>query len=404
MGNKGLIIIMDGLGDLEYDELDGFTPLDSAKTPNMDNLSNIGETGYHIPIESGIIPGSDTSHLAIFGYNPHQFYQGRGVYEALGANFDLKHGDIAFRSNLGYVKDGIIVDRRSGREPFLMDKIYNLFNDIDIGGVKIFSQHTTEHRGIIVLRGDNLSRRITDVDPHKVNVAYNKCEPEVKTDSAIKTAKVVNLLTEKAHKLLKDSKFNDLRVKKGLMPANFFLIRGAGNYTPINPVTNRFNVRMACIAGGALYKGVSKFIGMDVYDVPGATGDAKTDLDSKLDYCVKASQDHDIVFLHIKATDSYGHDGDFVGKKEFIEKVDRKIFSKISNHFDTILVTGDHSTPCKRKGHSGDKVPLFIWGNNTRNDFGTFSEVNKHPSLFLRSKDIMPNLLNKLELSEKYGE
>ncbi len=395
---------MDGLGDYHYNEFNGLTPLEAAETPNLDSLSESGETGFHITIAPGIIPGSDTAHLSIFGYDPNKFYQGRGVYEALGSGFDLKHGDVAFRANLGYVKDGKVIDRRSGREPYLMDKIYDLFNDIEIDGVKIYSEHTTEHRGIIVLRGEDLSMRITDVDPHEVDVPYNESKPEVSIDSANKTAKIVNKFIERSHKILKGSKLNEIRKEKGLLPANFLLLRGAGNFTPVNSINKKFGISMACIAGGALYKGVSEFVGMDVYDVPGATGDANTDLESKREYAINASEEHDIVFLHIKATDSYSHDGDFTGKKEFIEKVDQKVFNEIADHFDTILVTGDHSTPCSMGEHSADKVPLFISGKNVRSDFGTFSEVNKNPTLYIKSIDIMSCLLNKLEKSEMFGE
>ena len=96
---KGIVLIMDGMGDRPIKELNNQTPLQAANTPNMDKMACEGITGIMDSIAPGIIPGSDTAHLSILGYNPYEVYTGRGPFEANGVGVDVLPGDIAFRCN-----------------------------------------------------------------------------------------------------------------------------------------------------------------------------------------------------------------------------------------------------------------------------------------------------------------
>ncbi|MBU0623282.1 MAG: phosphoglycerate mutase, partial [Candidatus Thermoplasmatota archaeon] len=113
---KMLMIICDGLSDRPVRELDNKTPLQFAKKPAMDALSRHGVNGTMDVVGPGVIPGSDTAHLALFGYDPYTVYTGRGPIEAAGAGVALDRGDVAFRCNFATVdKNGMITDRRAGR-------------------------------------------------------------------------------------------------------------------------------------------------------------------------------------------------------------------------------------------------------------------------------------------------
>ncbi len=401
---KAVLLILDGLGDFQYRKLGVKTPLEAARAKNLNLMAKTGETGFMFSIAPGVIPGSDTAHLSIFGYSPKKYYFGRGLYEALGAGVELKEQDIAFRANLATIENNVLVDRRAGRKSDFLKSLFEELNGISVEDVTIIAKHSSEHRGVVVLRGPGLSDKISDVDPHKVGVPISYCHPLDDSEEAKKTARIINHLMHSANEILERSKNNALRKDHGLLPANALLLRGAAKYHTAEPIYEKTKAKFSCVAGGALYKGVAKFVGMDVVDVPGATGDKFTNLRAKLEAAIKAKENSDVVFLHIKATDSFGHDGDYVGKKQFIEKVDREIISGLMKNFDVIVVTGDHSTPCKRKEHSGDAVPLLIWGENCRADKGTFSETNPSPTLFIRGEDLINIILNKIELLKKYGE
>ena len=94
---KLLYIVLDGLGDLPGPELDGKTPLEAAETPHMDSLARKGRTGLMYPIKEGIAPESDAAVISILGYDPFQYYTGRGPLESYGAGLEMEDGDLAIR-------------------------------------------------------------------------------------------------------------------------------------------------------------------------------------------------------------------------------------------------------------------------------------------------------------------
>ena len=148
------------------------------------------------------------------------------------------------------------------------------------------------------------------------------------------------------------------------------VLRSAGSFRKIPSISEKFGIKSACVAGGALYKGVSKYIGMNVIEVSGASGDANTNLKAKALAAIEASKANEFVFLHVKAVDSFGHDGDFKKKTKMLERIDRELVSELVKHVKKnnkddqcfVIITGDHSTPCIRKAHSGHEVPILIFG------------------------------------------
>jgi len=400
---KALFIILDGLGDRLWR---GKTPLISADKKNIDYLCENGINGVLHTIDRGIIPGSDTAHLALFGYDPYKYYRGRGTFEALGAGFSLKKGDIAFRVNLGTVDNNLVIkDRRAGRDPYKLKELFESIDGIEINNVKISAKHTTEHRGVVILRGKNLTNKISDIDPHKIGVNVLRCKPLEK--NAELTASVVKKLVDRAYKILSGHEVNKERKKKGKLPANYLLLRGAGVYEKIESFEERYGIKGCCIAGGALYKGVAKYIGMDVIDVKGATGTVNTDLKAKAKAVFDNFDKYDFIFVHIKGTDSASHDGDFDLKKKMIERIDSEFISEIKNLDCIKLLTGDHSTPVKLARHSSDPVPLLFWSKDVRKDnVKSFGEISCAEGGLghLKGKDLMKIILDYMNKGVMFGE
>ena len=398
---KALLVIMDGLGD-RTDK----TPLDLASTPVLDSFAKKGMTGLLYPIGIGFIPGSDTAHLAILGYDPFEFYKGRGAFEALGAGFTLNDGDVAFRVNMATVDDNWnVLDRRAGRNDYGMKELFAAIDNMEIDGVKIRVTHTVEHRGAALFSGKNLSVKVSNTDPHKENARVEKAEALDKTGEHI--AKVLNEWTKKAYEILKGHPVNKERVSKGIKPANIPLLRGAGECFKPEPFEKRFGVKPVCVAGGALYKGVARYLSFYTPDIEGATGTKNTNLVAKKNAVLKYMQDYDFVFAHLKGTDSCGHDGDFEGKKAFIERADREFFDGLLDKFDVVVVTGDHSTPCVAKRHSMDPVPILMYHKDIRPDETTkLCEAQAYKGGLGRilGKDLVPIMMDYINKSNMFGE
>ncbi len=399
---KHILIVCDGMGDIPEPELENKTPLEAAKTPNLDRLAKSGRTGLMNVLGQGVRPNSDEAHLALFGYDWKKDYPGRGPVEAAGVGVCLEEGDVAIRGNLATVDDNLgVIDRRAGRiddtTPFVAE-----MDGMEIDGVKFLIKPGTGHRLIIVMRGKGLSDRITNSDVHYVTedkivehwegTKVNIPQPADGSPEAEFTAGVLQKFLEKAHELLEQNPLNQERAEKGLPKGNYILTRGPGYYKKLQPFSEKWEIKnVACIAGAGLYKGLGAMAGMNLIAVPGATGQPDTDVEAKINKAKEILPDYDFIFVHIKPADIFGENGDCLGKKAFIEKIDQAIDS-LEETGAALAITADHSTPCSRKDHSADPVPVLIYVKGTPGDnlekFGE-SECAKGSLGTIEGKDFM---------------
>ena len=402
MAEKAILLILDGLGDLPAPKK---TPLEMAKKPNMDKLAKTGIQGMMATIGQGIVPGSDTAHLQILGYALGKYYPGRGPFEALGCGISLKPGDITFRANFSTVNGNEITDRRAGRISSEDAKKLEADVNFKIDDVEVIFRSSVEHRGALVLRGKGLSCNISATDPHCLGKVLDSV-PLDSTPEAKKTAEVLNKFTRMIGQKLEKNEANLKRKARNLPQANMVLLRGGGAFCAVPSFSQRFGIKGVCIAGGALYKGVASFIGMDIISVPGATGAKDTNLKAKGLATQKALEKYDFVFLHVKATDSFAHDGDAKGKTAFIEKIDKELIPLLVESGAALIITGDHTTSCVRKDHTGYDVPVLIHEKGGRTDgIGKFSESSamKGGLGHINGADIIPIMLNMIGKAKMYG-
>jgi 2,3-bisphosphoglycerate-independent phosphoglycerate mutase len=402
-----LLIVCDGLGDRPVDSLGGRTPLQAAEKPNFNWFAQNGICGLMDPIAPGVTPGSDTSHLAIFGYDPHACYTGRGPFEAVGVGLTLEPGDVALRCNFATVDDDLtVLDRRAGRIETRTEDITSLFDGSEIEGTEIILKPGTAHRAALVLRGSGLSWMVSDADPHETGkkvlevVAYG--------EEAEETAKIVNEFVGVSHQTLNNHPLNEERKKEGKLPANIILPRGGGTWVPLQSFEDRYGTKAAAISGVTLVKGICMSLGMEMLEVEGATGGLDTDMIAKVEAAMGALDSKDFVYVNVKASDICGHDGQAEEKVKVVERLD-EMLGTVRQRIDenTILaVTADHSTPIEVGDHSGDPVPLVIFGPGVRPDHvAEFDETSVaqgglgHP----RGLDLMNLLLNVSGRAEKFG-
>ncbi len=409
-----IMLLLDGGGDRPSGG--GPTPLYAAHKPNLDRLAAAGSCGILDPIAPGIRPGSDTAHLSIFGYDPYRYYTGRGAFEALGAGIELRPGDVAFRTNLATVdENNVVVDRRAGRHvsPEEASEVERLVNEVIAPtvmgklGVEVVYKSTVEHRGVLVMRGP-VSHRVSNTDPHKVGEPILEARPLDGSREGNITAEALNMVTRLFSERARELGINAARREKGLPPINAILARGGGYMPSIEPITRRYGVRAAAIAGVALIRGVARAVGMDVYTAPGLNGTASDEYAHALRLATDLLAGYDLIFLHVKGTDSAGHDGNYDLKRTVVERLDRAL----SEYMDRlegmyVMVTSDHATPVSVREHTGDPVPILVYGPDVvRDEVDRFSELTcwRGALMRIRGMDIMPIASSYLGLSEKFGE
>ncbi len=407
---KAILLIGDGLGDRPIASLGGKTPLEAANKPHMDRLAKEGECGLMDPIGPGVRAGSDTSHLAILGYDPYKYYTGRGPFEAAGIGMDVQGGDIAFRCNFSTLDDNMtVLDRRAGRIDKGTDQLAAAVDGMQIGDITALVKESVAHRAALVFRGPGLGADITDTDPHVEGAKVHKCEAVNPSDAAsAKTADAVNEFVRRSYEILKDHPVNKERIANGLKPANVLLPRGAGIGPKMDSFETVHKLKAACVAETGLIAGVAKYVGMEIVHVPEATGGLDSDLVAMAKAILKSLEDHDFVLCNVKGGDVAGHDDKPEPKIQLIEKMDTMLAYLIENiPPDThIVLTADHSTPCAVKDHSGDPVPIVFWGPGVRTDkCEKFDERSAASGgvCRIRGIDVMRILTNLMAVQDKFG-
>lgn len=344
---KIVLLVMDGLGGLPMD-LDGMTELETAQTTNMDLLATQGMLGQHLPIDLGITPGSGPAHLALFGMDPVKHEVGRGVLEAIGVGMYVHKGDVAARGNFCTINDqGLISDRRAGRISSeealpLVDKL----KTIQLPGVEIEVKQVKEYRFAVVMRGPDLFPDLDETDPQRTGVA--PLAVKAITPLAERTAILYNQWIEQAKKLL-----------AGHPKANMITLRGFATDPGLPTMQAVFGLHSACVAVYPMYRGVAQLVGMDIVQFNGETPA------DEFNALAEVWKNYDFFFVHIKKTDSYGEDGNFINKVKVIESVDDALPILMALKPDVLIITGDHSTPAKLKSHSWHPVPLLLWAPDT---------------------------------------
>lgn len=361
---KILLIIIDGLGDRPIPQLSNKTPLGAAKTPNLDYLAKKGICGQLSVKFRGATPTSEEAHFSLFGYNPEIYRIRRGIITVTGAGIKAKKGDVGLRGNFATVDQKLnIIDRRAGRikKPIAL---IEALGGIRINGARFLLKSATSHRLGIIIRGKNLSPNISDGDPFygKLGKRVRKIKPLDKTSESAFTAKILNEFLRKSQEILKNHPQNKKREKIGLPPANYILTRGASSFPKLPSFEKKYGLKAGCIAGKFLYQQIGKILGMKLIKVKGANGKVNTNLKGKVRAALAALKKFNFTFLHIKAADSLAEDGDFLGKKNFIEKIDKNLKPLLELKNILVVVTADHSTCCLLKRHCSEPVPLLIYG------------------------------------------
>jgi 2,3-bisphosphoglycerate-independent phosphoglycerate mutase len=383
-------VLLDGVGDLPHPDLKGATPLSYAKTPNLDRIAKNGSIGQVISVGKGIAPESDIAVFNMLGYKfQHADYVGRGVIEAIGIGIDFKDGDLALRGNFATVNDdNIITDRRAGRK---IEKEDALAVALEIERKIKFSNPrasvvvapTIGHRVVVRIRydGEHLSSQISNTDPAYARIDgmgvakavgdYLKIEkslPLNESPSAKLSAILVNEFTEQSLEIMKKSMTNKDRKEKGKKLLNSILLRDAGNKFPnVIPINDLHAMKFSCIVDMPVEIGIANVLKMKTFSAGGLT-----DYEEKARVAAKAMETQNAIYVHIKGPDEFGHDGDAIGKMKNIEEIDRRFFGTLLDNIDTkkvsIVISGDHSTPCINKGHSDDPVPVLVSGDSVKKD------------------------------------
>ena len=373
---KFCVIIPDGMADYKLEKLSGRTPLEAARTPNLDNISSNGILGVVNTVPKNFKPGSDIACLSVLGYDPKVYYTGRAPLESASLGIELGENDWAVRCNLITAIDGILEDFSAGHiSDNEAELIMSILNEQLAGGsVRFYAGKS--YRNIMVYNGD-IAIEADCTPPHDIiGKSITQNLPKGKGSEIL-----IDLMRSSYH-LLENHELNKVRVDLGDNPANMIWLWGQGKRPSLVPFEQLYGISGAVITGVDLLRGLATYIGWSIIEVPGATAYLDTDYDAKAQYAIEAMETHDLVLIHVEAPDEAGHEGNIHEKIRAIENIDKKIVGPVLgalkkyNEF-RILILPDHYTPISKRTHTSDPVPFTIYGNVSGNISKlSFSESN----------------------------
>jgi len=374
---KYLVLLGDGMADEPMDELGGLTPLEKAATPNMDRLAGAGTLGLAQTVPVGFHPGSDVANLSVFGYDPHSCYSGRSPLEAASMNVDLGPDDVAFRLNLVHLEPHFahlyMGDFSAGHIP--TDQARQLIASLQehLGDDRFSFHPGVSYRHLLVWKGGHDKLQCTP--PHDIS---NQCVGDFlpRGDGA---EELIHLTTQ-AQIVLANHPVNRQREEAGEVTANSIWLWGQGRAPHMAAYRELYGLEGAVISAVDLIKGIGVYAGLDVIEVPGATGYLDTNYLGKAEAALAALQEKDFVYLHVEAPDEAAHAGKLEAKIQAIEDFDAKVVGRVLEGLNgsgdyRLLVLPDHPTPVSKMTHTAEAVPFVLYDSgDPLGDEGAYSE------------------------------
>lgn len=353
------------MADEPLDELGGKTPLEAARTVNMDSLAKLSEIGMVRTVPEGMAPGSDTANLSVIGYDPKEYYTGRSPLEALSIGADMAPDDVSFRCNLVTLseeedryEDRHVLDHSSGEisTEEAAELIKALSEGLKREGYEFYVG--TSYRHLLIQKKGKV---VELTAPHDIlTKRIGEYLPE---------DKVLRDMMVKSYDILKDHPVNVKRRAEGKNPANSAWFWGAGTRPALMSFEKKNGVKGAMISAVDLLKGIAVGADMDNIIVEGANGGLDTNYSGKAQAAVKAltEEGYDFVYVHIEAPDEMGHQGSYENKITAIERIDEKIVGPVRKELENagvefrMLILPDHPTPVRVRTHTSDPVPYLLY-------------------------------------------
>lgn len=369
---KYVVVLGDGMADRPIEELGGMTPLEYARTPQMDALAKAGEIGMVHTIPDGMAPGSDTANLSVLGYDPKIYYSGRSPLEALSIGVDMKPTDVSLRCNIvtlseeeAQYEDKKILDHSSGEisteEAAILIEAVKRELETDI--YKFYAG--TSYRHLLIWDHGQV---IDLTPPH--DVLGQTVGQYLPADEALRE------MMKKSYDILVNHPINAERKKKGLNPANSCWFWGAGTRPALSSFQEKTGLKGTMVSAVDLLKGIAVGASMKNISVEGANGGLHTNYEGKAQAAVDAltKEGYDFVYVHLEAPDEMGHQGSVDKKVQAIQYLDARVIAPIKEGLEQageefrMLVMPDHPTPISLRTHTGDSVPYLLYDSTKIQD------------------------------------
>ena len=400
MSTKYAIVIPDGAADEPQESLGGKTPLQAARTPEMDRIAREGVLGRSRNVPDKFVPASDVATLSLFGYDPERYYTGRAPLEAAAMGHALGPDDWAIRCNLMTIRDGRLSDFTAGHITSGEGRVLMEALQAEVGRPGVEFYPGVSYRNLLIYRGrpgeTAFDETTLTTPPHD--------QPDQPADDYLPKGQGAELLQELMRTgtaVVRAHPVNQTRLVAGKSPANAIWLWGQGKAPALPLFATLHGLKGAILSAVDLVRGVGVLAGWDRIDVPGATGYLDTDYAAKGRYGVEALKNHDIVCVHVEAPDEASHEGRADAKVEALERIDRDIVGPLRRALESygrwrILISPDHATLLRTRAHDRDWVAWAMAGTGLSGSGSPYDEASARTAggpAFERGFELMETFL-----------
>lgn len=388
---KYVLCVPDGCADEPNPDLDGRTPLQVADTPVLRSLAARGTVGRAQVIPAGMAPGSDVGNLSLLGFDPAIHHTGRAPIEAASLGIELAPDQVAFRCNLSTVdltrggSDGYMEDFAGGHPTTEAAAEVIAALDAELGsgaGAEITFHPGVQYRHIMV--APQSWADAVCVPPHDLSD-----DPAVWPTGP--SAQRLREVMEASRGVLE---------KFPSVGANQVWLWGQGHQPRLPSFESTYGLKAGMVTAVDLVRGLGVLTGMEIVEVPGATGWYDTDYEGKRDAAIAALRSGaDLFVIHVEATDEAGHAGNVAEKVKALENWDSRILAELIPALDEmgdwrLLMSPDHATPLALKTHTPDAVPYLLVDSAVDGPGGEYTEVGTADSEVVAGHELMGRLIN----------
>lgn len=403
---KYLVLIPDGMADVEIEALGGLTPMAKANKPTMDMLSKKAFVGTVSNVPEGMVPESDTANLAILSYDPKVYSKGRSPLEAVSMGIEMKPDETAYRCNVVTLTDDgdydskIILDHSADEITTPeADKLIKALEE------KLGNEYRKFYTGVSYrhcLIWKNGNDKYDFMRPHDIlGKQIGEYLPKKENGG------------EEFYRLMRDSfeilnhhPVNEERRRRGLRPANSAWLWSPGKKPQLPSFSEKWGLDASVISAVDLIKGIGICAKMESIDVEGATGNVHTNYDGKATAAIDAfKRGKDLVYVHVEAPDECGHRAETENKVLSVELISEKILKPVYEYLSEsgesfkILILPDHPTPVVLRTHTIDPVPFMIYNSEKEYEgVDCFREdtASAKKSYLPNGYNLMDMLINKI--------
>lgn len=362
---KYISIILSGISDRTYKELDGKTPFSKADTPNFDKLAESSVTGLIQTVPTSFTPVGDAGALTAAGYPPQEYYTGRAGFELLGNGFSMKKDDVVFFCSLVCLSENDVYEESTILEAdpqnISSEEKAALIEAVKSENKNRCFEFLTAKNGCSFLvwhKGEPAPGKL--LSPGRIiGKTAGSCLP--KGDF---TPVLVNIM-KRSREILETHPINQKRRALGLNALNSIWLWCVSSKPELEKFRKRFGLKACAVSTSSYFSGIAVSAGISVTRTQSTLSPIKLKR-TAVNAINKLLRSNDLVFVYLdiltkcRSAKEKAYAIELIDKFFIFELMER---TSLINESFKLTISSDHAFPVCSGKPSPEAVPILYYLN-----------------------------------------